>query len=264
MKSKNKKGFTLVEVLVTTFITASLIITIYSVYAFHQKVYRFGEDVGEVIQNGRVILERLTRELRQADEIVTSLGDTEDQAKNEIEFDEGHLSRIKETAQAQGGSQNKIILASSASSIDDYYKGAFVKILSGDGAGEIKEILEYNGTTKEALIKGTWNDIPTSNSVYLIDTSYLYIRYFLEGDKVKRQVKIYFFKNSPDVFVPWNATSDNPENNPLQSQVIDEEVIGEYVQELKFWKKPMINISLKVKKGEKTINWFTKVFGRNL
>lgn len=264
MKDKRNKGFTLVEVLIATFITASLIITIYSVYAFHQKVYRFGEDVGEVIQNGRVILERLTRELRQADEIVTSLKDTQDQASTEIEFKEGHLIQIKEISQAQGASQNKIILASNASSIDDYYKGAFIKILSGEGEGEIKEILEYNGTTKEALIKGTWEEIPTNNSMYLIDTSYYYVRYFLEGDKIKRQVKVYFFKNSPNDFVPWNAVSDDPQNNPIQSQVIDEEVVGEYVQELKFWSKPIINISLKVKKGEKTINWFTKVFGRNL
>lgn len=264
MRKKEKNSFTLVEVLIATFIVTSLIIAIYSVYTFHQKVYRVGEDIGEVVQNGRVILERLTRELRQADEIVTSFGDTQENAVNEIEFEDGHLSLINETGNCQSSTSNTITLAATASSVDGYYNGAFVKIISGPGEDQIKEILEYDGSTKVATIRGTWENLPTSSSVYKIDTSYYYIRYFLDGDKVKRQVAVYYFEDSPDTFVPYNAISSDPENNPTERQVIDEEIIGEYVTSLKFWGGPVINISLSVQKGEKVLNFFTKVFGRNL
>jgi len=261
---KQKKSFTLIEVLVATFITVSIIITIYSTYTFHHKAYQAGENIGEVIQNGRVILERLTRELRQADEIVTVLGETQDHAADEIEFEDGHLSLIKETQNCQGATQNTITLSSNSSLVDDYYSGAFIKIISGPGQGQIREILEYNGSTKVATIKGAWETLPTSSSVYKIDTSYYYIRYFLEQDKVKRQVIVYYFENDPDTFVPWSAISEDSQHNPTKNQIIDEEIIGEYVQSLKFWGKPLLNISLSVKKGEKSLNLFTKVFGRNL
>ena len=44
----------------------------------------------------------------------------------------------------------------------------FVRITSGTGVGQIKQITAYNGATKEATISGTWTTIPDSSSTYTI------------------------------------------------------------------------------------------------
>lgn len=94
------RGFTLVEILVA--IAAGLII-ISLIYTSHSLMVRLTEREShkvELVQNGRVTLDRLTRELRQSEEIVTTLPATadnpEDPAPLEIMFQDGHnLSPIR-------------------------------------------------------------------------------------------------------------------------------------------------------------------------
>ncbi len=44
------------------------------------------------------------------------------------------------------------MLHSSASAVDDYYNGLVFAILDGTGEGIMREILDYNGTTKEITV----------------------------------------------------------------------------------------------------------------
>jgi len=95
MKSKfnfqdNLKGFTLTELLVTIAIFLIIITAIYSVYNLSQKSYRESESIAEINQNGRVILERIIREIRQSKTIVTELSDSEVGAVDSVEFQNGH------------------------------------------------------------------------------------------------------------------------------------------------------------------------------
>lgn len=87
-------GFTLVEVLVTVTIFVLVLAVIANIYVLSQKFYQEGSVEAELLQNGRIILERLARELRQAEEIVTQLPQTSDNPDNpppsEIEFQDGH------------------------------------------------------------------------------------------------------------------------------------------------------------------------------
>jgi len=259
-------GFTLTEVIVSITILVLIIVSIFSLYLFNQRAYQGSEVTSELLQNGRVILERITRELRQTDEIVTSLPDVPDNPGNpppeEILFRDGHLPLIAESGTAQGASQNTIILNSSASSQDDYYRDVFLKIISGTGSGQIKKIIEYNGTTKTATIRGDWETTPDTTSNYKIDTSYYYIHYFLDGTNIKRSIIAYYFSGDPNTFVPWNA--EPPEGQTLEQQMLEDEIIGEYIISLKFWQSPVVNIVLSLQKGERTLNLQTKVFGRNL
>lgn len=81
------RGFTLAEMLVAVTIFVLVIIAVYSSYALSQRGYLSGEEVAEITQNGRVILERMTREIRQAKRMVTGLaGGT----TSSIEFEDGH------------------------------------------------------------------------------------------------------------------------------------------------------------------------------
>lgn len=265
-KIKNKSGFSLVEMIVSITIIILIVGAIYSLYVFHQYIYQKGEEAEEILQNGRVIIERLSRELRQTREIVTQLPDVRDNPEfpppDYILFQDGHLPLIVEEETAQAGTQNTISLFGGASPINDYYKGMFIKIISGPGEGEIKKIIEYNATTKVATIKGSWSTIPQNNSVYRIDTNYYYIRYFKDNNNLKRQVIVYYFSGSPNFYVPWNA--EPPEGETLENQVLEDDIIGEYVTSLEFWGRPLINIVLTETKGERSLNLYTKVIGRNL
>ena len=83
-------GFTLVEVLITITIFTLVVIAAFNVYFLAQRFYSKGEIRAELLQNGKVVLERMTREIRQARTIVTSLSDQEADATNTIVFEDGH------------------------------------------------------------------------------------------------------------------------------------------------------------------------------
>lgn len=86
-----KNGFTLTELLITIAILVLVIGAVYSGYLLSRQAFQKGENAAEILQNGRVILERMTREIRQAREIVTELGLTIDEATSTIEFEDGHI-----------------------------------------------------------------------------------------------------------------------------------------------------------------------------
>jgi len=89
-----QKGFTLVEVLVAMAIFSIAVILIFSIYFTSQKFYQKTETKAEILQNARVVLERMTRELRQTQDIITILPQVPDNPvsppASEIEFQDGH------------------------------------------------------------------------------------------------------------------------------------------------------------------------------
>jgi len=52
----------------------------------------------------------------------------------------------------QSATDTTVVLDSSASDVDDYYNGLVFAILDGTGKGIMREILDYNGTTKEITV----------------------------------------------------------------------------------------------------------------
>ena len=91
---KYQKGFTLTEIVVVIAILVLITVVVYSVQVMSQRAYREGEISLEITQNGRIILERVSRELRQAKDMVTELPQIPDNPGNpplsEIEFEDGH------------------------------------------------------------------------------------------------------------------------------------------------------------------------------
>ena len=285
LKNHWQIGFTLTEVLVTIVVFALVTGAIYSITLFNQKAYREGETAAEITQNGRVILERMTREIRQAEEIVTVLPEERLNPAGEILFQDGHVFPISEEGTTQGveeDTNNTIILSSDASSVEDYYKGMFIKVTTG-AVDQIRKIDCYNGLTKIAKIEGTWDTIPVIGDRYKIDSFYYYIRYFVEVAEnikyVKREVVVYYFGGDPDTYVPWDAKDENnqPPGGPdscIFSNCPDcpttclilqgPDIIGEYVSNLEYWGSRTISIALTLEKKNKSIELENKVFGRNL
>lgn len=179
-------GFTLIEVLIIVIIFSLVVGIIYGSYILSQKAYLEGETSAELTQNGRVITERITREIRQAREIVTELSEEEAGAASTIVFEDGH-----------------------------------------------------------------------------IDESYHYIRYWLDNSQVKREIAGYYFSDDiGETLVAWDSIP--PLEQTLETKILENPVvIGEYVNDLKFWGSETIHLSLVLSKRDKTINLATDIFGRN-
>jgi hypothetical protein len=71
---------------------------------------------------------------------------------------------------AQAGTSTTITLKSTASATDDIYNGMYVTITSGTGAGQIRIIEDYVGSTKVATVTPAWTTTPTSASNYQVTT----------------------------------------------------------------------------------------------
>lgn len=72
---------------------------------------------------------------------------------------------------AQAGTANSITLAATASATDGAYDPGRILIVAGPGSGESRGILEYDGTTKVAVVDKDWRTTPTSASSYVIFAS---------------------------------------------------------------------------------------------
>ncbi len=87
-------GFTLIEVIISLALFISLILLVNSMYTLSQSAYNNNSDAAELTQNARVALDRLSRELRQSEIVITSLPPTDtDPANppvNQIFFQDGH------------------------------------------------------------------------------------------------------------------------------------------------------------------------------
>lgn len=89
----NNSGFTVVEIVVSLTIATIIFLLVSSAYVISQQAYNQTDTKAELTQNGRVILDRMTREIRQARRISTNLPtDTSspDDLPNEIKFLDGH------------------------------------------------------------------------------------------------------------------------------------------------------------------------------
>ena len=69
---------------------------------------------------------------------------------------------------AQGGTSTTITLKSSSSSTNDYFNGLYITITGGTGAGQIRIIESYVGSTKVATVDRAWTTAPNSTSTYSI------------------------------------------------------------------------------------------------
>ena len=63
---------------------------------------------------------------------------------------------------------NTITFDGDASTVDGAYDPAVITITGGPGIGQSRLILEYNGTSKTAIVDRDWKETPTSSSQYVI------------------------------------------------------------------------------------------------
>ena len=78
---------------------------------------------------------------------------------------------LEGTSPGLNNTSTRIELDAAASSTDGAYDPAVICIYEGTGAGQSRQIFEYDGTNKYAYINRDWKTIPDSTSKYLIFSS---------------------------------------------------------------------------------------------
>lgn len=92
-KFKSGAGFTLTELLISVIISLLILLIISSFFILDQKTLRKSNITAELVQNARITLDLMSREIRQAMEIVTILPiDDSDPGliAHELQFEDGH------------------------------------------------------------------------------------------------------------------------------------------------------------------------------
>ena len=74
------------------------------------------------------------------------------------------------TGTAQAGAAGSITLDAGASAVDQFYTPMVIRLTGGTGAGQIRKIVDYNGTTKVATPDRVWTTPPDGTSVFRIAT----------------------------------------------------------------------------------------------
>jgi prepilin-type N-terminal cleavage/methylation domain-containing protein len=269
IKKINNAGFTIPEVLMAISISSLVVLMIASAIFYSQKAYTQGESSAEMAQNARIILERMSREIRQAKRISTSLPETIDEAVNEIQFQDGHVPVVAESANVRGASSNTIVLSSVSSATDNHYKDLYIKIISGDGVGQTRKITNYTGSSKTAQVGQSWATTPSTNSVYKIDSTFNYIHYYRDAENnILREVVAYCFSDnslvcvSPESYVSFDSEPSEGQDM-LKVTLESPQIIGQYVFAMKFYGQNIVNIFLSLKMENQTANFQTGINGRN-
>jgi hypothetical protein len=71
-------------------------------------------------------------------------------------FVQSSATDVVETGQAQAGAETTITLAAGASATDDDYNGHLIFLIGDTGAGQVRWITDYDGTTKVATVNDEW------------------------------------------------------------------------------------------------------------
>ncbi len=187
INQQRPRGFTMTELLVAITISLLILLIVSSTFILNQKVFRKSNLKSELIQNARITIDLMDREIRQAKEITTALPiDNSNPAltPHEIQFEDGHT-----TSQIQ------------------------------------------------------------------------YIRYYLHGTELKRQVIIYYFDSDPATYVHWNDIDafGSPDQNTLE-----EKTIGENFSNINFFGNGNVNIELYLEKQTESIELDSVINPRNI
>jgi len=72
------------------------------------------------------------------------------------------------TGTAQAGAADSITLDAGANAADDFYNGMVIRITSGTGVGQIRQIIDYVGASKLAYVGRNWGTNPDATSVFRV------------------------------------------------------------------------------------------------
>jgi len=158
---KNTKGFTLFEVLISITIGVTLLILLLSIYSLSMKSLSSGQKKAELTQDSRIVMERITRDIRETRHIATTLPQEKDDPQNpppsEIEIQDGHIGTLqyikyylsdtnlrRQIIQYYFETEPEILVPYDAE--DDFGNAPEVNIISDNLVGKFIENINYFGS----------------------------------------------------------------------------------------------------------------------
>lgn len=115
--------------------------------------------------------------VRHAQTCLPGVGSCEADTAGKLYF-QAPLCEDEISATVQAATATTVTLIPSASTINDFYNGSTIRIVSGTGAGQSRVISAYNGATKVATLSVAWAITPvnptskyTFGDGYVLDTS---------------------------------------------------------------------------------------------
>lgn len=81
---------------------------------------------------------------------------------------------LDENGTAQGGAASTVTLRAGASGSDDAYNGKVIRIVANTGAGQLRVIHDYVGSSKVATVDRDWTTPPDATSTYEITDGVLF------------------------------------------------------------------------------------------
>ncbi len=87
----NKRGFSLVEIMVAVLIGLIVIEAAYLFFPIGKRISREGEALNEITQDARIVLNRMKREIRQSPVIISNIPEERENGIEIIEFENGFV-----------------------------------------------------------------------------------------------------------------------------------------------------------------------------
>lgn len=116
-------------------------------------------------------MERLLKAIKSA----TTVGDVAVEA-----------SVAERTATAQAGALDSITLDAAASGSNDFFNGMVIRITAGTGTNQIRQIIDYDGTTKIAKVNANFSVTPDATSAFRISKGMFFDKTPVEIFEVRR------------------------------------------------------------------------------
>ena len=87
-----------------------------------------------------------------------------------------------------------------------------------------------------------------------------YVRYYLDGTDLRRQMIVYYFETAPAAYVHWDDTDPF---GPPESLALEDKLIGEFFSQIDFYGDEEITADLILEKNDKQIEMTVSVQPRN-
>lgn len=117
----------------------------------------------EIQSTGMYYLDLTATEM-EADAVVIQVKTTSSGAKTTVLVI--YTEQGTRTRKATAGANGSITLDASASSTDDIYNDQLVAIVGGTGAGQVRRISDYVGSTQVASVEPNWATNPDNTSIF--------------------------------------------------------------------------------------------------
>lgn len=158
----DKKGFTLVELMIAMVISLIVLAGIYNVFISSNRSYFIQESITDMQQNARASTEFMARELKNT-VVIEAIDTTPDNSSITFYTDGDNADMGVST----GGNTNVTLNDTTKSWTPNEWQNKIVAIVKGTGKGQTRTV--SSNTSNQLIVSEKWTTVPNNTSVYHVD-----------------------------------------------------------------------------------------------